>query len=96
VFNNTFKLPYTFNIHNSTKLITDLNQISITTLINIILYIGHQNGIHGEIIQEMELITKLIIKQNYVELNSKFYQQSEGLAMGAPSSALLSENTYNT
>jgi hypothetical protein len=31
LFNNTFKLPYTFNIHNSTKLITDLNQINITT-----------------------------------------------------------------
>jgi hypothetical protein len=35
----------------------------------------------------MELITKLIIIQNYFELNSKFYHQSEGLAMGAPSSA---------
>jgi hypothetical protein len=35
VFNNTFKLPYTFNVHNSTKLIIDLNQISITTDIRI-------------------------------------------------------------
>jgi hypothetical protein len=39
----------------------------------------------------MELMTKLIIKQNYFEENSIFYQQSVGLAMGAPSSALLSE-----
>jgi hypothetical protein len=57
---------------------------------DIIIDIKNMNGIHGEIIQEMELITKLIIKQNYFELNFKFYQQS-GLAMGAPSSALLSE-----
>jgi hypothetical protein len=35
VFINTFKLPYNFNVHNSTKLITDLNQISITTDIRI-------------------------------------------------------------
>jgi hypothetical protein len=39
----------------------------------------------------MEQTPKLIIKQNYFELNSKFYQQSEGLAMGTPSSALLAE-----
>jgi hypothetical protein len=41
--------------------------------------------------REIKLLTELIIKQNYFELNSKFYLQSQGLAMGAPSSALLSE-----
>jgi hypothetical protein len=38
----------------------------------------------------MELI-KFIGEHNYFERNSTFYQQSEGLAMGAPSSALLFE-----
>jgi hypothetical protein len=52
---------------------------------------ANKNEIPGDIIKEMELITKLIIKQNYFEQNSVFCQQSEGLAMGSPSSALLSE-----
>jgi hypothetical protein len=43
--------------------------ISTRELINKILDIANKNGIHGEIIQEMELITKLIIKQNYFEIN---------------------------
>jgi hypothetical protein len=65
------------------------SKIPTQELMDIILDIANKNGIHGEIIHEMELITKFLIKQNYFELNSKFYQQSEGLAMGAPSSALV-------
>jgi hypothetical protein len=50
-----------------------------------------KNKIRNKITKEIKLLTELIIKQNYFELNSKFYLQSEGLAMGAPSSALLLE-----
>jgi hypothetical protein len=59
-------------------------------LINIIVDMANKDEIHEEIIKEIKL-TELIIKQNYFKLNSKFYLQSEGLEMGAPSSAPLSE-----
>jgi hypothetical protein len=35
VFNNRCKLPYSFNIHNTTSLITDLKQISLTVDVRI-------------------------------------------------------------
>jgi hypothetical protein len=37
------------------------------------------------------IFCSVISQQNYFKINSKCYHQSEGLAMGAPSSALLSE-----
>jgi hypothetical protein len=42
-------------------------------------------------IQEMLPVYDLIIKQNYFSHEEHFWQQKEGLAMGAPFSALLSE-----
>jgi hypothetical protein len=60
-------------------------------LIKIITNTASNNDIPDDIIREIKLLNELIIKQNYFELNSKFYLQSQGLAMGAPSSVLLSE-----
>jgi hypothetical protein len=67
------------------------SNIQTHELINIIIDMANNNNIHEELTKEIKLLTELIIKQNYFELNSKFYLQSEGLAMGAPSSALLPE-----
>jgi hypothetical protein len=60
-------------------------------LIYIITSIANGNDIHEELIKEIKLLTELIIKQNYFELNSNFYLESQGLAMGVASSASLSE-----
>jgi hypothetical protein len=49
------------------------------------------NMIETQHIQEILTIYDLIVKQNYFLHNKKFWQQKTGLAMGAPSSALLSE-----
>jgi hypothetical protein len=57
----------------------------------LIIDIAKKNHIHNDVTQEIELLTTLIIEQNYFETDYKFYHQSEGLAMGAPSSALLAE-----
>jgi hypothetical protein len=57
----------------------------------LIIDIAERNHLHTDVIQEIEQLTNLIIQQNYFEMDSKFYHQSEGLAMGAPSSALLAE-----
>jgi retron-type reverse transcriptase len=44
--------------------------------------------------KEKELLTLIntIIEQHYLHLNNKFLKQYEGLAMGAPTSAILAEN----
>jgi hypothetical protein len=112
-FNNTFQLPYTFNVRNSAELTADLNDIDINAdirlcsfdinntypniptleLTNIITEMANLNNFPLEVTNEIITLTELITKQNYFEMNSKFYIQSEGLAMGAPSSAILS-GTY--
>jgi hypothetical protein len=62
-------------------------------LTSIIKDMANKNNILIELKNEMLMLTELTTKQNYFEINSKFYVQSEGLAMGAPSSAIFSE-TY--
>jgi hypothetical protein len=47
-------------------------------------------------VQEILTIYDLVTKQNYFSHNDIFWQQKEGLAMGAPSSAILSEIFYST
>jgi hypothetical protein len=50
------------------------SNIPTQEVINIIIGTANKNEIHRDIIKEMELITKFIIKQNYFEQNSIFYQ----------------------
>jgi hypothetical protein len=57
----------------------------------LIIDVAMKNYIHNDVTQGIEQLTNLVIEQNYFKMNSKYYHQSEGLAMGAPSSALLAE-----
>jgi hypothetical protein len=41
--------------------------------------------------QDLLLLICTILKQNYFMFNNKIYNQTQGLAMGAPTSAILSE-----
>jgi len=65
--------------------------IPLDTLINIIESLcttqQTQDLEKNEIIQ----LTKLITQQNYFQFLDQFYKQESGLAMGAPTSSLLSE-----
>jgi hypothetical protein len=67
------------------------SNISTQDINKVIIDIAKKNHLHNDVIQEVEQLTNLIIEQNYFEMDSKFYHQSEGLAIGAPSSALLAE-----
>jgi hypothetical protein len=89
-FNNTFQLPYKFNVRNSAELIADLNKINVNTdtricsfdikkmypkiptleLANVIKDMANKN-IPIELKNEIILLTDLITKQNYFEINSK-------------------------
>jgi hypothetical protein len=41
--------------------------------------------------QELEILLNTIFEHNYMQFNDQFYKQNEGLAMGAPTSAILAE-----
>jgi hypothetical protein len=72
------------------------SNIPTQALVDIIKDIATKKEIHSEVIREMEQIVKLIIKQNYFEMNSKFYQQSEGLAMVPHHQNFCQKVTYST
>jgi len=49
------------------------------------------NGLESAVQQEILRLTRLIITQNYFRFKNRIYIQKSGLAMGAPSSSILSE-----
>ena len=49
------------------------------------------NQIDRKITNELTKITRTILEQNYITFHNRNYSQNSGLAMGAPSSAILSE-----
>jgi hypothetical protein len=58
---------------------------------NIITEILNKLNINIQITNEIILIIKTILDQNYFRYNNQFFQQIEGLPMGAPTSSILSE-----
>jgi hypothetical protein len=84
------------NIKQNTRMcsfdITNIyTNIHLNAITNIIRSILSKEEIPQSIIYETDRITKLIIEQNYFQHNKLFYKQKEGLAIGAPSSSILSE-----
>jgi len=49
------------------------------------------NGLESALKQEILRLTDLVVTQNYYKFQNKTYIQKSGLAMGAPSSSILSE-----
>jgi hypothetical protein len=41
--------------------------------------------------QELVILLNIIFEHNYMQFNDQFYKHDEGLAMGAPTSAILAE-----
>jgi hypothetical protein len=60
-------------------------------LVHIITKMAEENHVNKEITKEIIMITKTAIEQNYFTFKNKYYCQNNGLTMGAPSSAILSE-----
>jgi hypothetical protein len=65
--------------------------ISITYVQKIIQTSLHNNNIGKQTNNEIISLDSNIIVQNYLQFESKYYKQKDGLAMGAPTSAILSE-----
>jgi hypothetical protein len=65
--------------------------IPTTQIKDIIITCLNNNNVYEDVKTEISNIINIIIEQNYFQFNNKYYKQKEGLAMGAPSSAILSE-----
>ena len=51
----------------------------------------HEKQVNIVNINEILFLFKLVVSQNYFKFNSKFYEQTNGLAMGSPLSPLLAD-----
>ena len=49
------------------------------------------NGLENVYVNQIVKLLTTVLKQNYFRFNNKFYEQTDGLAMGSPLSAILSE-----
>jgi hypothetical protein len=67
---------------------TNIPKIGIINIVNTILeHLGTEANIQKEIIH----ILGTVIEQNYFQFNQEYYKQTDGLAMGAPTSSILVE-----
>lgn len=76
---------YSFDITNM------YTNIPIKETINIITNTLNDKQIDVKTINEIKTALELILSQNYFQHNNEYYTQNDGLAMGSPSSSLLSE-----
>jgi hypothetical protein len=66
--------------------------IPINELLNVAENIMNKNhNISHETKTEIRNLLNTTLEQNYIEHNGKWYKQNDGLAMGAPTSAILAE-----
>ena len=90
--NELMDIPYTNNIKfasfDITKVYTNIPKNDLT---NIIHHLCIYNNIDITIQIELQKICNIILTQNYFRFNNIQYSQTQGLAMGAPSSSILPE-----
>jgi hypothetical protein len=68
---------------------TNMPTAELITIIKEILKTNHQ--ISEEYKNELLSLTNCILELNYIQFNKQFYQQTDGLAMGAPTSAIFAD-----
>jgi hypothetical protein len=71
-----------------TNMYTNIPTQNLTAIIN---KIGQDNQVDNNILNDIIKLTNTIMNQNYFQFTKENYVQTEGLAMGAPTSAILSE-----
>jgi hypothetical protein len=68
---------------------TNISVVKLKTIISEILNNGNETPTIEK--QELEILLTATLEHNYMQFNDQFYNQNEGLAMGAPTSAILAE-----
>jgi hypothetical protein len=75
-----------FDIKN---MYTNIPRKDIINIINNIL--DNNTEIQVNVRKEITYILKILMEQNYFQFDHKHYKQTDGLAMGAPTSAILAD-----
>jgi hypothetical protein len=73
---------------DTSNMFTNVPQVMVITIIKAVM---HNKDIELKVINNTISIIKIIFEQNYFKHNDKFYKQTFGLAMGAPTSSIFSE-----
>jgi hypothetical protein len=77
-----------------TNMYTNIPKIGVINIIKKILQ--NNNKIEKNIQKETVHILETIIEQNYFQFDQEYYKQTDGLAMGTPTSSILAQkHTYN-
>jgi len=86
------EIPFTPGLHLASLDISDMySNIPTNDIEHIIRSMCTQQDIDAKLTLEILTITRTVLTQNYYGFNEKTYLQPKGLAMGAPSSSMLSE-----
>jgi len=86
------EIPITQHLHLASFDIKDMyTSIPTKNLPRILNLICNQTLVPKKFQQQLTAMLRTILKQNYFQYNSHIYKQKSGLAMGAPSSSILSE-----
>jgi hypothetical protein len=90
--NDLTQIPYNNHLRTASLDINNMYaKIPTNELIPLIAIQCNWYNIEKEKEQDIIKLTKTILKQNYFQFNDDIYIQTEGLAMGTPTSATLSE-----
>jgi hypothetical protein len=85
-------IPYDPDLRIASLDISNIyTNIPIKELVNIIESTCENKGLEFTLKEEILRIIRLIVTQNYFKFQNKTYIQKNGLAMGAPTSSILSE-----
>ena len=92
LMNEMSDIPYTPDLQHAFLDIADMySNIPTDDIEQIILSMFTYQDVSTELKLEILAITKTVLTQNYYGFNARTYIQPKGLAMGSPSSSILSE-----
>jgi hypothetical protein len=86
------QIPYSDNLRFASFDISNIySNIPTSKLPQLITSLCNQNNVNKKTSREITKLTRTILKHNYFQLHRDVYKQTEGLAMGAPTSSIFSE-----
>jgi hypothetical protein len=92
LMNDLMDLPYDRNIRFASLDINNMySNVPTKEVMATINKLCELNDVEEKAKQDIMKITQVIVEQNYFSFQNKIYVQNEGLAMGAPTSSILSE-----
>jgi len=94
--NEVSDIPFTTDLHLASLDMADMySNIPTDDIEHIIRSMCIHQDVNTELMSEILTITKTVLSQNYYGYNDRTYIQPKGLAMGSPSSSVLSRYTYS-